>query len=473
MWEQIRSNRRKTAGLVVVMAAILAVLGFVIAESYMQGGGFIGLAVAGGIWMLMSLVAFFGGDRILLGVSGAKKIDKADHPELFNVVEEMTIASGLSKMPDIYIIDDMSMNAFAVGRKKEKAAVAVTAGLLGRLNRDELQGVVAHEIAHIVNRDVLLMSMVGVMLGAIVMISEIYLRSLFYGSVRGARYRSRSRSKGGEQAVLAIVALVLAILAPILAQLIYFAISRRREYLADASGAVYTRYPEGLASALEQLGGSREPVRRANKATAPMYIVNPFKKAKLRGLASTHPPIEKRVEILRNFGSAATYAEYQKAWERSEGKKAGHLPKSALADTEHGGTVREPSAPPGRKSPRKQLREVGDLMRDIHQFIFLPCVCGVKLKIPPEYQHDSIRCPRCKRDHRVPIAELAAAQTLADNILKAKPATPTRETLRIRRTPGEWMTFKCGCGKTKTLSPGFAGDRLTCKACGRTIEIVD
>ena len=183
MWEQIRSNRRKSVVLVVGMALILLGLGYVIAEAAVPGAGVFGLGIATIVWLIMSLVAYFRGDAILLRAGGARRIEKKDHPTLFNVVEEMKIASGLSKMPDIYIIDDASMNAFATGRNPDKAAVAVTSGMLSKLSRDELQGVIGHEIAHVVNRDVLLMTMVGVMLGAVVMVSQIYLRSMFFGKL--------------------------------------------------------------------------------------------------------------------------------------------------------------------------------------------------------------------------------------------------------------------------------------------------
>ena len=474
MWEQIQSNKRKTIVLVLAMALLLFGLGFIIGEAYI-GAGEVGLLIAFVIWAIMTLVAYFKGDNILLAVSGAKKIEKDDHPELFNVVEEMTIASGLGKMPDVYVINDTAMNAFAVGRKPETAAVAVTAGLLGHLNRDELQGVVAHEIAHINNRDVLLMTMVGVMLGAIVMISETYLRSMFYGMGSRRRYSSSSNSKkGGGQGIAMVIALVAAILAPILAQLIYFAVSRKREYLADASGVVMTRYPEGLASALEQLGGSSTPVQRANKATASMYIVNPFAKVSLSALSSTHPPIADRVSILRSIGGTVNYGAYQEAW-----GAAGKMPKSALQDLKAGGAVREADPRSEKKSARRQVRETGDLLRKINQFAFLPCVCGLKLKLPPDFKHDKVDCPKCKRTLEIPVAQLAAISAIADKIpgdtevaLNATPVGKNEPPLEIRHTPGEWMSFKCSCGAGKTLSPGFAAKRMKCSKCGRKIQVV-
>lgn len=487
MWEQIRSNKRKSVALVIAMALILFVLGFIIGEAYFQGGGLFGLLIAFGIWVVMTLVAYFQGDNILLAVSGAKKIERADHPELFNVVEEMKIASGLPKMPDIYIINDDSMNAFAAGRKPDKAIVAVTSGLLARLNRDELQGVIAHEIAHIINRDVLLMTMVSIMLGAIVMIAQVFLRSLWYGGGhRSRRYSSDSKGGGQGQAFMMIIAIVLAILAPILAQLIYFAVSRRREYLADANGALLTRYPEGLASALEKLGSSRVPVARANKATASMYIVNPFAKVSLRKLTSTHPPAEERIRILRGIGGNISYNAYQAAWGSVSGKKAGTIPGSALAAGEtHAVRAVDPRAK--KKNARQQARDAGDLLRKVNQFIFLPCVCGLRVKLPPDYKHDSVDCPKCQRTLTVPVAQLAAIAVVAENlpqpVKEAKPKrrrkrgaparrkVPDHAPLRIQRKSGEWMSFKCTCGKAHTLSPGFALNTMTCDKCERTIEV--
>jgi heat shock protein HtpX len=267
MWEQIRSNQIRSAVLVAVMGLVLLAIGYFLGL-YFFGNAIGGLIIALIVWAVLNLVAFFQGDNILLGLSRAKKISRDDLPRLYNVVEEMRIASGLEKMPDIYIIDDPALNAFATGRDSSKAAVAITSGLLQKLNRDELQGVIAHEIAHIKNRDVLLMAICGVLLGTIVILAWYASRIMLFGGMAGGR-RSSSGGGGGGLIILA-VAIVLMILAPIMAQLIYFAVSRKREYLADASSALYTRYPEGLASALEKLGASTAQLKSANKATAPM-----------------------------------------------------------------------------------------------------------------------------------------------------------------------------------------------------------
>lgn len=314
------------------MGILLLLIGFFIGE-YFLNSPVGGLFIAAIVWAVMGLTAFYQGDSILLSVSGARKIQKADSPQLYNVVEEMSIASGLPKVPDIYIVDDPALNAFATGRDPNKAAVTVTSGLLAALNRDELQGVVAHELGHIKNRDVLLMTIASVMMGAIVIISWYATRIMFWGG--GGRRSSRdSEGGGGLQAILMILGLVLLILAPIFAQLIYLAISRKREYLADASSALYTRYPEGLASALEKLGNSNTKVRAANNATAPMYTINPFaKKRAATDWMSTHPPITERVRILRAMGGNS-YADYEKAYEQAHSGK-GIMPRSALNPTQN------------------------------------------------------------------------------------------------------------------------------------------
>lgn len=482
MWEQIRSNKRKSVVLVVIMAVLLVVLGYFVAEAYIPGGGIFGVLVAVAIWLLMSLVSYYAGGRILLMASGAKPIEKSDHPRLVNVVEEMKIASGLAHMPDIYIINDEALNAFAAGRDAEHASVAITAGLLRRLNRDQLQGVIAHEVSHINNRDVLLMSMVGVMVGAIAIVSETFLRSLWYSGGSRRRYSGGGRKGGGQgAAIMMIVALVLAILAPILAQVIYFTISRKREYLADACAAVYTRYPEGLASALEILASDTAVLRSAKKSTAPMYIVNPLHKEGSRALnlSATHPPITERVEILRKIGGNVSYSAYNAAMKAS-GAKA-KVPGSALRSGE-AYAVREahPEAAEADAGRKTQMRQVGDLLRKANQFVFLTCVCGLRVKLPPDFKEDHVDCPRCGNDLRVPVAAMAASGQVAEMLTPQETGgrgkTPPRrrkpsQPLEVTRKGNEWMSFKCACGATKTLSPQVSAPFTECAKCGRTIKI--
>jgi heat shock protein HtpX len=372
----------------------------------------VGLVIALVVWGIMSLIAYFQGDSILLGVAGAKKIQPSDHPRLYNVVEEMKIASGLEKMPDVYIIDDPALNAFATGRDLNHASVAITSGLLQKLNRDELEGVIGHEISHIKNRDVLLMSMCSVLLGTIVILSFYASRVMMFGAIAGGgggnrRSSSRNNGGGGGALIIMVFAILLMILAPIFAQLIYFAISRRREYLADASSALYTRYPEGLASALEKLAQSTTPVKAANQATAPMYIVNPFrnKSMSVSDWTSTHPPIQERIRILRAMAGGASFANYDRAFRTVKNTNSGIISdKTAAAVGAVGlraavaeGPV-ETAAPVDDKMTR--TREVNDMMYRMNDYKTIQCECGAKLKVPPSMQGSVVKCPRCGRFHQ-------------------------------------------------------------------------
>jgi heat shock protein HtpX len=408
MWELIRANKRNSIVLMVIMALVLLVLGFVIGMVFFgPEGGFFGLMISSAIWLILTLISFSSGDQILLSASRAQPVTHEVHPQLFNVVEEMKIAASLPAMPKIYIINDPAPNAFATGRNPKNASVAVTAGLLARLNRDELQGVVAHEISHIIHRDILFVTLAGIMLGSIVLLSQVFLRGMFYSSMAGSRRRYSSGGKGGGQAqlVMLIIAIIAAIVAPIMAYLLYFALSRRREYLADAGAARLTRYPEGLASALEKIANDPSPqLATVNKVTAPMYIVNPFKKAKqikLSNLTSTHPPISERIEILRNLTQGASFKQYSEAYANVTHKKP-VVPVAALS-TKEDVALRHAGPEETEKDRRdKQMRQVGDIMRRVNQFIFLTCACGLKLKIPPNYKGNSVECPRCHKSHDIP-----------------------------------------------------------------------
>jgi heat shock protein HtpX len=381
------------------MGVLLVLIGYFLGL-YFFDNATAGLAIAILVWVVLSLIAYFQGDSILLGMSRAKKISRDDHPRLYNVVEEMKIASGLEKMPDIYIIDDPTLNAFATGRDPNKASVAITSGLLQKLNRDELQGVIGHEISHIKNRDVLLMAMCGVLLGTIVILAWYGSRFLIFGGA-GSRRSSSSGGGGQGQIIILIVGLVFMILAPIFAQLIYFAISRKREYLADASSALYTRYPEGLASALEKLGASTGQLKSANKATAPMYIVNPFRRKGMKAsdLSSTHPPISERIRILRAMGGAS-FNNYDQAYRQVHGGAGVISAASLTAETVPIKTVKlEGEA--GEPDEVKRARETSDIMWRLSNYKTITCDCGAKLRVPPNFKEPQIRCPHCGRTHRV------------------------------------------------------------------------
>ncbi|MBA7494003.1 Protease HtpX [subsurface metagenome] len=251
------------------------------------------------IAVLMTIGSYYGSDKIVLAVSRARPVSREEYPYLYNVVEGLAIAAGLPK-PRCYIINDTAPNAFASGRNPENSVIVVTTGLLDKLNRAELEGVIAHEMSHIKNYDILVQTLAVVMVGVVVLLSDWILRSFFWG---GGRRRSSDKQGGNAGSILIVVALVLAVVSPFFAQLLKLAVSRKREYLADANGALLTRYPPGLASALKKLSADKEPLEVANKATAHMYIVNPLKdiKGKMNVMFSTHPPVEKRIEALENM----------------------------------------------------------------------------------------------------------------------------------------------------------------------------
>lgn len=405
MWAQIRSNKIRSMILVAALAGVLVLLGYFLGEAFL-GSGLAGLIIALIIWLVMNLIAYFQGGALVLSLSRARKIGPSDYPRLWNVVEEMKIASGLEKMPDVYIIDDPAMNAFATGRSPKHAAVAVTSGLLQKMNRDELQGVVAHEISHIQNRDVLLMTLCSVLLGTIVILAWYGSRVMLFS---GGGRRSGGGGGGSAGAIIIIVALALAILAPIFAYLIYFAISRKREYLADASGALYTRYPEGLASALEKISDSTVQLKSANQAFAPMYIANPFRKQGMSAsdLTSTHPPVRERIRILRSMAGGASFADYDKAFRQVHKGKGGVIPGAALAGAGAAGLVATRQAAVEDKAAEKRekldrSREISSVLENLNKYTALACQCGTAFRIPPDYKGKVIRCPRCGRDNQIP-----------------------------------------------------------------------
>ena len=296
LYTAMSANKRNSFFITAALTAVFVVLGYFLGKYW--GSGYGGVFIAFLVALGMSLAAYYSGDKMVLGISRAKRIEKKDYPQLFNVIEELAIAGGLP-MPAVYVIDDTAPNAFATGRDPKHASVAITTGLMQKLSRDELQGVMAHELSHVGNRDILYATMVGIMVGSIAMMSDFFLRSFFWGG--GRRRRSSSSEGGAAGAIFIVIAIALAVLAPIFTKLLQLAVSRQREYLADASAAKLTRYPEGLASALQKISGDKEVLEVANRATQHLYIVNPIKPFEKRAanLFSTHPPIQDRIARLR------------------------------------------------------------------------------------------------------------------------------------------------------------------------------
>ncbi|MDP2914418.1 MAG: zinc metalloprotease HtpX [Candidatus Aminicenantes bacterium] len=293
MYEQIASNKRKSFLLVTFFLGLIFVLAYVLAELAGMGNG--GLVVALLIAVGISFASYYGSDNITLAISHARPATKEEFPYLYNVVEGLAIAAGVPA-PRCYVIDDTAPNAFATGHSPKNSVICVTTGLLQKMNRAELEGVVSHEMSHIKNLDIRLMTLTVVMIGIVALLSDWIMRTFMWGG----RRKIGGRDKSGAGAIFLIVGLVMALLSPLIAQFIRLAISRKREFLADASGAMLTRYPAGLASALRKLEDDTEPLEAANKATAHLYIVNPLKNIKgaVNKLFSTHPPIEERIAAL-------------------------------------------------------------------------------------------------------------------------------------------------------------------------------
>ena len=292
-YSQIDDNKRKSVFLLMIATALVIGLGYIFDRAY-GGDGYSGIFLGIIISLISTSVSYFHGDKIALWTSGAKPLEKTDNPYVYRLVENLCITAGLPT-PKIYIIEDSAINAFATGRKPELASMAITRGAIEKLKNEELEGVIAHELSHVKNYDIRFMMLVAVLVGAISIMANIFLRGGMF------RRRGNDRDNGNGLEIFAIVGIVLAILSPLIAQLIKLAVSRKREYLADASGVLLTRYPEGLANALEKIAAENQPLQQVSPATAPMYISNPFSGKNLSGLFSTHPPIEDRIKKLKEM----------------------------------------------------------------------------------------------------------------------------------------------------------------------------
>ncbi len=301
-YDQIASNRRQSFFLALIVVVLLGALGAAIGYALTgeTAGMFVVVAAAIGLGIVMSLGSYFAGDQLVLAASEARPVDAASAPQLMNVVQEIAIAAGIP-MPKVYIIDDTAPNAFATGRDPQHASVAVTRGLLEKLDREELQGVLGHELSHVRNYDIRYMLLVGVLVGSIALLADMFLRYSFWFG--GGRRGRDSGGGGGAQIVVFLLAILLAILAPLAARLVQMAVSRQREYLADASSVQLTRNPRGLERALEAISTDQEVLEVANRATQHLYFTNPIKKFEERSsnLFSTHPPILARIQRLREL----------------------------------------------------------------------------------------------------------------------------------------------------------------------------
>ncbi len=295
IYSAVGSNKRKTIFIMLLFVLFITTLGFVYGKA--SGGLAASYAVIAFIFAIVSSVgSYYFSDKLVLATANAQEISEADNPELFHIVENLTIADGLP-MPKIFITQDSSPNAFATGRDPKHAVVCCTTGILERLNKAELEGVIAHELSHVKNYDIRVMAVVAVLVGFVAILADMFMRSLWF--------RDSDDNDNRGNGIFLLLGIIFAVISPIIATLIQLAISRKREFLADASGALLTRYPEGLASALEKISSDPRPTRSATTATAHLFIVNPFKGkeagAWLASLFNTHPPVQERIKILREM----------------------------------------------------------------------------------------------------------------------------------------------------------------------------
>ncbi len=328
--QQIGANRRNSLLLALAVILILGLLGLLIgwAVTGDPRAALPSMALAIGVGLAASLFSYFSGDALVLMTSGAREVTPQDQPQLLNVVREMATAANVP-MPRVYLIDDTAPNAFATGRDPKHASVAITIGLLQKLDREELQGVLAHELSHVRNFDIRFSLMVGVLVGSIALLADFFLRFTFWGGGRRGRRDSDSGS-GGLQALIMVIALALAVLAPIIARIVQMAVSRQREYLADASGVELTRNPYGLERALAKIALDTEPLEVANRATQHLYFENPIKGVSGRSssLFSTHPPVLERINRLRELTGEPALASPEQALPLHSGRPAAPPPAS-------------------------------------------------------------------------------------------------------------------------------------------------
>jgi len=297
MYSQIDSNKRKSVLLIAIFIVFIIFIGWIFAQ-YTEIGYF-ALPFAAGISIIMALSSYYGGDKVALLTSGAKEITKEQSPYVYRMVENLSIASGMP-VPRVHIIQDENINAFATGRDPKHASIAVTTGAIEKLENEELEGVLAHELSHIKNYDIRVMTIVIVLVGLVAILADIFLRMTFWGGVG----HSRGSKKEGTQGILMVIGLIFLIISPIIAKIIQLAVSRKREFLADASGSLMTRYPQGLANALEKIKNQNiRPMKKASNATAHLFLSSPFGSTKkfMAGMFSTHPPIDERISALRKM----------------------------------------------------------------------------------------------------------------------------------------------------------------------------
>ena len=519
MWEQIKFNRRRTVLVWIMSGLFFLVMGYIfflvfgpMLEREYGISRYVVIVLLVGCWIIMSFISFFWGDKLLIKISKAKKVDRTVNPRLFNVVEEMKLAAGLPVVPDVYIMPSLASNAFATGIQMENSAIIVTAGLLSKLNREELQAVIAHETAHILNRDILLLTFLGNMIGSFYVVGALLgsLMLLKSGGVGFGSNRRRRRNRRGaiftlggnkrsnnfsgsglKQNRLRSNQDVAELEVGLPGRFFYLFLTRTRENLADASAARLTRNPGALASALEKIDIEKNRLGEANAVTAPMFIEAPLKDG------STHPPIEQRIKVLRAMTRGASYTDYQKAYRQVTGKTERVIPETTLnedtrvdikesAKSSQNSQKETTENDSGDLQNEEARQTIKDLKKEKKAVNYYDCRCGLKIRIPANIEQKKVACPRCGRVFSADVDNSEAGFNTrhfkAINFVKGLDELPEAEINHLEqdekgnyfyevKDDEKWESFLCQCDSLIQLSPGFSGSIKKCRDCGLTIEI--
>jgi heat shock protein HtpX len=513
--ELIRKNKLKSIFLLVLTILIVVLVGFILGDviytmiipdqsvNYEERRLFFSLGFAGVIGFLEILQVYLfirGEPKLFFSRMGMNIAERTKFQKLHNVIAEMTISAGLTQTPIAYVIPSRALNAMAFGSSPENSAIAVTAGLLAVCNRDELQGVIAHELSHIINRDALLLDICRNSLGMVIVMRDVMLRSIRWGATGRLNYRISSRKSKAFTAhlLLLLLGVIFVLFAPMLVEVIYLTISREREYLADAVSAKLTRYPVGLASALTKIAYSTHSVADIDKVTSAAFISQPRIDMGITSKGSrTHPPIWNRIRILRQMSGGAGYIDYQKAYNAVMLKSPGFMPGSMrgkntsiplrMAEVISG----EPASVDSLEEMSILVNEVrtDDIFRLTDGYSFINCDCGIKIKVPVSYDKFEIKCPRCGRIHKLSenmnsllsamLEESAVTGDAATGIIrevmeeKNEPDYSSEEEQTYVRKRKAWEEVQCRCGSKMQLSPTFLGKHVSCRKCNRRINIIN
>lgn len=491
MWELIRINKLKSVllfiGLGLCLILFFSSIGFYIGNSK---GAVISVFIAFILWFIFTIISMIGRNSLKLQLEDTKLVNKRNFTQVFNVVDEISIAANLPASPNVIIIPERSPNAYTVGTSIRQSVIILTAGLIVQMNRDELQGVVAHEIAHIINQDVQFMSNVRAIYKVATFIPNLMVRPFknigkypqrscsggYYGG--GGSGISGGSGGGGAGCFFFLFIFVIFLITGIVAKILYMSISKTREYLADACAARLTRYPEGLASALEKISESYDRLYSADKITAPMFIVNPLENSdrSFSGSSNTHPPTYQRIKILRQMSHGASYIDYQNAYSQVTGKSKRLIPSSGIMN-EHNVKIREGTSGKGQafQSNKKLIRNINDFIMAINNYTFINCSCGLKLKLPQNFTLSNIVCPRCGLLYDITSYNEKEKRIDPENEEQNVEVTTDKEPFIYKRTmqKDDWETFTCPCGKPKQIAPNFNKPYFYCNKCGRKIIVVD